>query len=47
MNTPHFATMLLIIANVLISIKGFNDFSFFEKYKFNIAGIRKGEQMNV
>ena len=47
MNTPHFATMLLIIANVLISIKGFNDFSFFEKYKFNIAGIRKGEQIRM
>ena len=47
MNTPHFATMLLIIANVLISMKGFNDFSFFEKYKFNIAGIRKGEQIRM
>ena len=47
MNAPHFATLLIIIANVLISIKGFNDFSFFEKYKFNIAGIRRGEQIRM
>jgi len=47
MNTPHFATLIIIIANVLISIKGFNDFTFFEKYKFNIAGIRRGEQIRM
>ena len=37
----------LIAANVLISIKGFNDFSFFEKYKFHIGGIRRGEQIRI
>ncbi len=47
MNKIHFATLIIIIANVLISIKGFNDFSFFEKYKFNIAGIRKGERIRL
>lgn len=36
-------TLLLIGANVLISSKGFQDYSFFEKYKFNIGGIRRGE----
>tara|TARA_R110002124_G_C8974716_1_gene515895 strand:+ start:42095 stop:42745 length:651 start_codon:yes stop_codon:yes gene_type:complete len=41
------ATIIIILANVLISIKGFNDFSFFEKYKFNIAGIRRGEQLRM
>lgn len=41
------ATLVIIAANVLISIKGFNDFSFFEKYKFNIAGIRKGEHLRM
>ena len=30
--------------NILVSFKGFNDFLFFEKYKFNIDGIKKGEQ---
>lgn len=28
-------------------MKGFNDVSFFEKYKFNIAGIRRGEQIRM
>jgi membrane associated rhomboid family serine protease len=41
------ATLIIIAANILISIKGFNDFSFFEKYKFNIAGIRKGEHLRM
>ena len=41
------ATIIIILANVLISIKGFNDFTFFEKYKFNIAGIRRGEQIRM
>ncbi|GAB5400273.1 MAG: rhomboid family intramembrane serine protease [Aureisphaera sp.] len=40
-------TIVIIAANVLISMKGFNDFSFFEKYKFNIAGIRRGEQVRM
>ena len=35
--------ILVILAKVLVSIKGFNDFSFFERYKFNIASIQKGE----
>ncbi|QNJ98971.1 rhomboid family intramembrane serine protease [Constantimarinum furrinae] len=41
------ATIAIILANVIISIKGFSDFSFFEKYKFNIAGIRRGEQIRM
>ena len=44
---PHFATLGIIIANVLFSMKGFDDFSFFEKYKFNIGGIRRGEQVRM
>lgn len=43
----HIATIVIITVNVLISIKGFNDYSFFEKYKFNIAGIRRGEQIRI
>ena len=30
-----------------MSLKGFNDFSFFEKYKFNIGGVRRGEQIRM
>jgi len=47
MQEIHIATIIIIAANVLISIKGFNDFSFFEKYKFNVAGIRRGEQIRM
>ncbi len=43
----NIATIIIIAANVLISLKGFNDFTFFEKYKFNIAGIRRGEQIRM
>jgi len=38
-----FITIVIIIANVVMSLKGFNDFAFFEKYKFNIGGLRRGE----
>ena len=47
MQNIHIATIIIIVANVLISLKGFNDFSFFEKYKFNIGGIRRGEQIRM
>ncbi|MCK0179940.1 rhomboid family intramembrane serine protease [Flavobacteriaceae bacterium S0862] len=40
-------TIIIIAANILVSLKGFNDFSFFEKYKFNIGGIRRGEQVRM
>ena len=44
---PHFTTLAIIIANVLISMKGFKDFAFFEKYKFNIGGIQRGEKIRM
>ncbi|MEZ4874777.1 MAG: rhomboid family intramembrane serine protease [Flavobacteriaceae bacterium] len=47
MQDIHLATLIIIGANVAISVVGFNDFSFFEKYKFNIAGIRRGEQIRM
>lgn len=47
MDNIHIATLIIIGANVLFSLKGFKDFSFFEKYKFNIAGIRRGEQVRM
>lgn len=37
----------IIIANVLISYKGFNDISFFRKYEFHIGSIRAGEQIRM
>ena len=35
--------LFIIIANVLMSLKGFSDRSFFEKFKFNVGGIKNGE----
>lgn len=47
MGDLHPVTIVIIVINVLFSMKGFNDFSFFEKYKFNIGGIRRGEQVRM
>ncbi|WP_111684301.1 rhomboid family intramembrane serine protease [Winogradskyella tangerina] len=40
-------TIAIIAANVMVSLKGFDDRSFFEKYKFNVGGIRRGEQIRM
>ncbi|MGI9552430.1 MAG: rhomboid family intramembrane serine protease, partial [Aurantibacter sp.] len=40
----HIATIVIIVANVLVSLKGFNDNSFFERYKFGIGPIRAGQR---
>ena len=37
----------LIIANVVVSYKGFNDIGFFRKYEFHIGSIRAGEQLRM
>ena len=47
MQNIHLVTIAIIAANIIISLKGFSDFTFFEKYKFNIAGIRRGEQIRM
>lgn len=39
--------LLVIVANVLFSYKGFQDFSFFEKYKFNIAAVQRGDKVRL
>ncbi|WP_420601879.1 rhomboid family intramembrane serine protease [Flagellimonas sp.] len=40
----HAATIAIIAANVLVSLRGFSDSSFFERYKFSIGGIRAGQR---
>ncbi len=40
----HLATVAIIAANVLISLRGFNDLRFFERYKFNIGAIQAGQK---
>ncbi|WP_292889549.1 rhomboid family intramembrane serine protease [Nonlabens sp.] len=37
-------TIVIIVANLIISFKGFQDYAFKSKYLFNIAGIQRGEQ---
>jgi len=40
-------TIVVILANVLASYKGFNDYSFFERYKFHIGAIKGGEKIRI
>ena len=37
----------IIVLNILISYKGFNDIVFFRKYEFHIGSIRAGEQIRM
>ena len=37
----------IIVINVLISYKGFNDLAFFRKYEFHVGSIRSGEQIRM
>lgn len=47
MHGLNIVTIILIAANVIITYKGLNDFGFFEKYKFNVGGIKRGEQIRM
>lgn len=40
-------TILIIAANVIVSFKGFKDFSFFERYKFNSAAVKNGDRIRI
>jgi membrane associated rhomboid family serine protease len=37
----------IIVVNILISYKGFNDLSFFRKYEFHVGSIRAGEHIRM
>jgi membrane associated rhomboid family serine protease len=47
MNTVNTILIGIIVANVLISYKGFNDLAFFRKYEFHVGSIRSGEQIRM
>lgn len=36
-------TLIIVVANVIISFKGFEDRLFFERYKFNVGSIKRNE----
>lgn len=40
----HIATIAIIAANILVSLRGFKDYGFFERYKFNIGAILGGQK---
>ncbi len=40
----HIATIAVIAANILVSLRGFKDYAFFERYKFNIGAIKGGQR---
>ncbi|MBG7611192.1 rhomboid family intramembrane serine protease [Polaribacter sp. BAL334] len=47
LENPNLVVILMIIANVLFSMKGFDNFHFFEKYKFQINKISNGEKIRM
>lgn len=47
MGDLHVVTIIIIAANIIVSFKGFKDYSFFEKYKFNTGAIRNGEKIRI
>ncbi|MBA4743966.1 MAG: rhomboid family intramembrane serine protease [Muricauda sp.] len=40
----HIATIAIMAANVLVSLRGFNNMIFFDRYKFNISAIQAGQR---
>ncbi len=40
----HMATIAIMAANVLVSLRGFSDQRFFERYKFSIGAIQAGQR---
>ncbi|ASV32044.1 rhomboid family intramembrane serine protease [Maribacter cobaltidurans] len=38
------ATIAVIAANIIVSLKGFNDTFFFDRYKFSIGAIKSGQK---
>lgn len=47
MRELSFITLAIILSNVLFSMQGFKDYSFFNKYKFSIWDIRKGDYLRM
>ncbi len=47
MGNISLVTIVLIVANGLISYKGFQDHSFFQKYKFFVGRIKNGEKIRL
>jgi len=44
MNNIHIATIAIMAVNILVSLKGFNDNIFFDRYKFGVGAIQAGQK---
>lgn len=40
-------TIIIIAANVMVSLKGLNDYGFLDKYKFHIGAVQRGEKIRL
>ena len=40
----HIATIAIMAANVLVSLRGFNSTAFFDRYKFSINAVQAGQR---
>tara|TARA_R110002049_G_scaffold117704_8_gene271345 strand:+ start:6532 stop:7182 length:651 start_codon:yes stop_codon:yes gene_type:complete len=47
MGDLHIVTIVIIAANAIISYKGFGDYNFFDKYKFQVGAIQRGEKVRM
>ncbi|MFD0975771.1 rhomboid family intramembrane serine protease [Salinimicrobium gaetbulicola] len=47
MGDLNLVTIVIIAANILVSFKGFNDRTFFERYKFNSSAVKRGEKFRI
>jgi membrane associated rhomboid family serine protease len=47
MNNINQAVLMLIVANVLVSMKGFKEYSFLNRYKFQVGKILSGEKIRT
>ena len=39
--------IIILVATVAISYKGFNDSSFFNRYKFNVGAVQSGDNIRL
>lgn len=47
LQSTNFIVYIIIIANVIISMKGFDNYSFFEKFKFQVNKISKSDKIRL
>lgn len=47
MQDIEWVTLITIGLNVLLSLKGFKDTSFFNQYKFNVGDVKRGEKIRI